>query len=790
MIDSGGGQPLCFSIIYAPLANGTDVRAIVTGYDFAYQRNGTPLKRTIMQDFRVAKRVNHAVISQSRIMIGKNVMVNGDLGCRFTGTSYTHGDPLVMKSDFLGLDSVLDAKLNAFFANLRQYDVDGDNRLRVRHPIESAGIPSGTTDYDHDGHPDGAFDDVTRDGYVDEFDIFLKHFDKNGDGKVVLSSALTAGTPADGMSPEFVRSGGTAIDDDLALMMDSANPDRNRNGVFGYVDTNNNGRWDPGEAFSDVDAVLQASGGGNANRDQVLGYRDGVIDYKDAYAKVRGKLAFKATQANWAAGQGAAFWDRVRGPISSVTSSPVTYNIADAALPSLTAAGFSAARTSLLSAADGVSFNQQVATQLGVAVAALPGYVENHPAGSTSPRYLRVDPDANMDGRPDNFATAYFEKSPYNSPNYSDWYYRPVYENMVFRDVQIPAGCNALFKNCTFVGVTYVLTSTTNSHPLWSEYGKMQLAGDGKPAEYAVRLIYGDQAGENSYPTMLPATALPPNQMVLMANTIPMDKADLTAAQALVTVGYSLLADPLVVGGRRVTDTKPLSNNIRFHDCMFVGSIVSDSPGIYTQARNKIQFTGGTRFTDKHPDRPDDSSMNPDPQDVPIIAKSSMMLPNYSVDIGSFNSPPTQSVRLKGAIVAGVLDARGNTSIDGALLLTFAPVLGQQPLVDLHNNPIGNPADYNTTLGYFGPSDGDDESMDPQTLPLVDGQRIVGWDTNGDGIYDVPSSQAQPAGSTPIPFYGYGKVQLKFDPNMGLPDGVALPLQFDVLADTYKEGKP
>ena len=74
------------------------------------------------------------------------------------------------------------------------------------------------------------------------------------------------------------------------------------------------------------------------------------------------------------------------------------------------AAGFDAARQVLGSLADGAAFESQVATNLGVSVAALATYVESQPAGSTQPRFLRVDPDANLDGRPDNFATAYFEK--------------------------------------------------------------------------------------------------------------------------------------------------------------------------------------------------------------------------------------------------------------------------------------------------------------------------------------------------------------------------------------------
>lgn len=789
-LESGSSNPLCFQIVYAPLANGTDIRAIVTGFDLSYSRNGASLSRTIMQDFRLGKRVNQAVMSPSKIMIGKNVLINGDLGASYTATTVTGGDPLIIRSDFLGLNATLDRKLNDFFTALASYDVDRDNRLRVNHPVESRGIPSGSTDYNGDGRPDGAFDDVTRDGYVDDYDIFLKHYDANGDGKVALADALRAGTPSEGLTAEFVLGGGLPVDNDLALLIDGANPDRNKNGVSGYTDVNNNGQWDAGEPFRDLDPTQALP---LCNRDQVLGYRDGVLDYRDQYRKVGGRVMLRTTAAAWAAGQGANYMTRVRGPILPGRGrAPLTYGVSTAVIPDLTAASFDGARQSLGALADGASFASQAAQQLGVSEAQLLTYVENKPADSTQPRFLRLDADANLDGRPDNYATAYFEKMPFNSPSFSDWYYRPVYENMTFRNVVIPAGTNALFRNCTFVGVTLVRTTTANTHVLWSEYGKMQLAADGKPAP-AVRTIYGDDAGETSYPSMLPATARPPAQMVLMATT-PMDKADLTAAQALVTQGYNLLPDPLLVSGRRVTDTKTLSNNVRFHDCLFVGSIVSDNPTNYTHARNKLQFTGGTRFSSRNPDRPDDPLLNPDSADLAAIQKSSMMLPGYSVDLGSFNSPPTQNVRLTGAIVAGVLDARGNTTINGALIMTFKPQSGVAPLIDSQGNAVGNPAGFNTTLGYFGPSDGDAESLDPTTLPIVNGVRIVGYDVDGDGIPDFgpnsPPNQVQYPNARAIPFYGYGKITIDFDPTMGLPDGLPLPLNYSTVLNSYREGKP
>jgi hypothetical protein len=776
-IAAGSIPPVCYQVTYAPLANGTDVRVIVTGFDFSLMREGfndagtralMPVKRTVMQDVRLAKRVNNAIISPARLMIGKNVRIEGDLGTTFTQTATNDGDPMLIRSDFYGLATLLDTKLNHFFAGVKTKDVDADNRLRASHPIEATGIPSNAQDLDGNGQADNAYTDATGDGYVDDFDIFINHFDTNGDNRLAVDWS--------GVTPEFAQ------DTALAVLIDSSSPDRNRNGFYGFTDTNRNGRWDTGEVFSDFDT--DATGSENPNRDQVLGYMDGYIDYRDKYYKVSGSLNFRVGSAQWTTDQG-DIADRLRGgvnPAEGVSARRFGLDAND--LPTFNAATFVDSRNSLQSAADGQSFSQQVASNLGIAAASLPTYNEVQAPGPTVKRYRRVDADANFDGLPDNSATAYWEKMPFASPSYSDIYYRPVYENMVFKDVQIPAGNNGLFINCTFAGVTYVRSTTDNDHILWSEYGKMVLdTTTGLPKTAFPRTIYGDSGAETSYPTMLPSTAVPPAQMILMSNT-PLDKADLPANIAAVTTGFDLLPAPLVIAGKRITDTKPISNNIRFHGCLIVGSIVSDSPTTYTQLRNKIQFTGSTRILPRHPDLPDDAGLNPDPLDAELIETSSMMLPQYSVDVGNFNSPVTQDVQLSGAIIAGVLDVRGNASINGSLILTYDPQMGQGPLRDALGNPVGNPSNFNGTFGYFGPDEGDSESVDPNTLPLVGGQRRVGFDTNGDGLVDDGATSG-----TPIYFNGYGRIDLRYNPDAKLPNGVMLPMQIVPLTSTYREGK-
>ncbi|MBY0311398.1 MAG: hypothetical protein K2W85_04965 [Phycisphaerales bacterium] len=752
-----------YQITYAPLANGTDIRIIVTGYSsigvdgsgYLYRataddQQARAVTRTIQQDIRVAKRPQHAMLSPSRIMVGKNVVINGNLGARYIDVSRQNGDPVLTKGDFDGLDASLTAKITRFRTSTRQYDVDGDNRLRVAHTVESQGLP-GASELTSRNWPATTFRDATRDGYVDEFDIFINHYDTNNDGELVLPASLSAGTPAAGRPSEFTA------DLDLALLIDNGNPDRNRNGVSGFADANDNNRLTPASAMLDAN-------------DRVLGWRDGVINGKDQYAKLRGRMMFRTSAAAWASARGGSYASQLQGPIVAPTGqTPTRFGATDDELPAIDESSFSNAAGSLKNIADGASFSQQVATQLGVSSASLASYEQAVHTGS-GPRFYRADLDP---------ATVYsqtgmqiWEAMPFNSPTASDYYYRPRYINMTFKNVQIPTGTNALFINCKFIGVTFVRSYTDNTHVNWSLYGQMEWsASSGRP----------------------------------IAKVNPLDKSDfLRYTSGNVTDGpanYASFPDPPVINGTIQTgtnrDTKRYSNNIRFHNCLFVGSIVSDTPTQFTNIRNKLQFTGSTRFTTVNPDEPNNTAVNPDSDDLAEISKSSMLLPNYSVDVGTFNAPTdtfsgtssttAQNVQLSGTIVAGVLDIRGSARVDGALFMTYNPVFGQGPMLQ-QGQAVGNPANFNVTLGYFGSGDGDGESTDPNSLPVVGGQRIVGYDTNGDGIPDVSSSQAQPPGSTPIPFYGYGRVEVNYNPNIPMPDGIMLPLSGVDLLMSYREG--
>ena len=747
-------------VSYGPPENG-EFRVVVTGYDWDPVR-ARWVERTAEQRFRVTKRIEFAMISTVATQLGQGASVKGPIGVLFDSSDLDtiDGPPFTARSDFHGLNPVLDQKLDDFYAVIRDYDTNGDNRLSLSHATESAGVSLlNVNDYSGNGEADNAFRDMTRNGYIDDFDIFLFHFDSNDDGRVVLSNALTAGTPNEGQTPEFT------VNDTLAELIDGGFPDRNRNGRRNGRLIN--GAWD-WTTFPDNngDGIIDSSDIDHG--DIVLGYRDGVLDHRDRYAKVAGSIRLRASKSAWEAAIGpdgnpvGNYQQFVEGPIRAPDGEPpMVFDADEDILPEIDATSFQAASTmmiALVQASGAPSFAQQVAAQRG--------------GGWTPP--IRE------------------EATPFGSTSAADWYRRPVYENMVFKNVKIPIGTNALFINCEFIGITFIETYPDNTHPSWTFYGELER----NPSSGQLELKYppppaeSNQALDQSYST--PGApgydSLPPPLMVY---------ADLDGSGVSNQVCY---------------DTKLVSNNLRFHNCLFVGSVVSNKPHDYTHIRNKIQFSGATRFTQSHPDFPNDPGRNPDSEHLDAISRSSMMLPHFSVDIGAINPPQTQDVRLQGAIVAGVLDVRGNASLRGVLLSTFRPKLGEPPLV-LYGTPVGNPANFNSSIGYLTIEDGDMEGIDPSKLQDLngDGHLDIGWewardangnlillsdfagDPNDDALYSgVPDPGAgvdTDHVKRPVRWNGMGITRIESDPEAPLPDGLALPMSIRPVPGSYQEGR-
>jgi hypothetical protein len=636
---SGADGPF-FRLRYELLSDVPMVRVTSEGVD-------GDVTRTLQMDIRLSKKIEFAVLSPNRIMIGKNVRVEGPLGSRYGlvpgELDPDNGDPLVLRSDFYYLDTPgLDAKLDTFFNMVSDFDVDGDGRLRPEHPQESLGL---TTAF---------LVDVNGDEYVDDFDLFLGHYDVNGDGMVVYSAALAAAAGHGALGEEFAD-----VDNQLARLIDEAVQDRDGDGEFTASDT-------------------------------LLGYRDGVLDVNDLYAKVHGRVGFSIDRASWEAAHGSSYQTVVHGPVRmEIDEAPVTFQMSDEEMLEITTAMFDDSQTWYAGQGTG-DFNAQAVAQDGV------GTAEIVPVDAATP----------------------WESVPFEAPGAYDYYQRTAYRNMTFTNVLIPMGTNALFENCIFVGVTFIETTVDCDHHDWNYAGAVE------PVEDPV-------TGDITYELRFPDVPSPED----------------------------------IAAGDIVADTRTISNNLRFDNCTVLGSLSGSKPNEYAHWRNKVQFTGNTRFY-IDPMDPDlltqadaaalQSLLNALPSaNRDEMAKSSILMPGWSIDVGNFTNQQdvdptlTPKVKLKGTIIAGILDVRGTADVFGTLLMTFRPTLGQGPLYY-----GGLPDVFNTTIGYFDESAGGME---------------------GGALADIIAQ-------------GFGEITLRYDRDTKLPDGIPWPVRMDPEPGTYVEG--
>jgi len=557
------------------------IRLTVTAYDGAV---GHRVYRSLSMDFQITKRINAAVLSNSRLMLGRNVMIEGPLISNFTDTDLVNGHPIQIMSDFRGIAPALDAQLDALKGSIIADDQDGDNRLSIHDSTE-------VSDY---ANPEQY--DINNDGYIDDFDFFLDHFDSSSSpGQISITELQTAMSTSDA--------------NQLLTLIDT----------FG----------DPFRA----------------------GYNDGLIDEFDRYAKVRGEIHITAGMQGWNAGAaGGAYQDFLEGPIvAGHNESPLTF---DSTANNNYDLAFDTSAYETM--ADG-DFAAQAASEAA-----------NHDAG---------DPDS-----PQPLGGVATEEVPFGAAYPYDYYDRPVYENMTFRDVTIPKGTNALFVNCRFIGVTFIETEIDNTGENYN-YAGMQTAS-------------GDQQHPDRF---------------------------------------------VEINGVEVYDTKTVSNNIRFDDCIFEGALVSDVPEEYTHTRNKISFTGSTDFDI-------DGSTELTDSEKQLYRRSSMLVPQYSVEMGTFVAPhdSSETIELSGTIVTGLIDMRGQVEIDGSLLTTFNPQRDTGPVLG-DTSP-----QFNTTLGYFTAAQGDLEAE--------------------------------------LPVNGLGVIHVRYNPDIALPDGILGPVEVVPMWGTYFEG--
>jgi len=92
-------------------------------------------------------------------------------------------------------------------------------------------------------------------------------------------------------------------------------------------------------------------------------------------------------------------------------------------------------------------------------------------------------------------------------------------------------------------------------------------------------------------------------------------------------------------------------NNVRFEDCTFQGVIVTDVPQSFKWMYNCLYFTGSASFDNQS-----------------SVQEATILAPHFNVNLGNTNPVAGENNVLKGAIVGGIVDVRGNAQIDGTII--------------------------------------------------------------------------------------------------------------------------
>ncbi len=431
------------------------------------------------------------------------------------------------------------------------------------------------------------FYDRNADGYIDDWDLFLNRIDSNSDKRVT--------------SGEFTNPlTGNSYDAELFAMIDALSP--------------------PYESGGTVRS----------------GCQDGQLDARDAYAKVKGSVKVGVTQSSWdtwakdtsssgGGKYGVGFREQFQGPVMSPdpTVPPVQFAIDNTDVPIILPSNF-----------DTTSYAGKSGSAAGTQ------------SGTVASGYLK---NASITSAMANASSA-TESTPYGSTSIQATYSRPVFQNVTFENCKIPKGLNALFKNCTFKGVTFVdmETNITNSSG---------------------------------------STTTDPNDGMTWSKKMVSGQGSFSSTTALTATNSQGFKN---------------GNNLRFDNCVFNGPIAAANPTAYTHFTNSWEFTGSTYF---------DNQVDP---------TATILAPNTNIEMGSFSDPNSAPSTLIGVVVAGNIDIRGRSVVDGSIIV------------------CGNGAG-NTTLAYFGSSD---SASDPNAMP--------------EG--------------------GFGRLYLRYNPSRSMPNGISIPI--------------
>lgn len=541
--------------------------------------------RSVAMRFQIDKKIKFAVVGKVPIQLGRNTIVEGPVAMA-TANKFP---PLLMLSDFMHFDSTLASTLAAWNTFLQANHNGYDNRISMNNPVEkAAALAAGYTDYNSDG-------------YLDEFDLFLKRFDTDGDKRIHRDTEFTNPSTGKLYEPNLYK----AINTANGPMFDGDSP-----------------RY---------------------------GYNDEYIDNYDGYAKLRGYIELATTANAWQANltpQGKDINDMIQGTVAPTEPGqvPVRFGVDPDQMLDLNPANF-----------------EQAAANFKTKTGPAAGTTVNN---ATQKHNIVLTPGMANGG-------TVTERTPYGSTAWQATYKRPVFQNMNFKNVQIPKGMNALFKNCTFEGVTWV----DGEHDIIDNSGAITYNKD-RGMDWAKYKLQGDNFNA--------------------------DKPLIGTNQGNPT------------SGQTATRGSKNGNNLRFDGCTFNGPLAGNYATAYTHFANSWEFTGATMFNNVADET------------------ATILSPQVNIEMGSFTNPANAPSTLIGVVVAGNLDIRGTSNVDGSIIIT--------------GDGAGN-----TTLAYFGASDA---STDP---------------------------------NAPMPEGGWGRLNIRYNPNRALPDGINIEIDVLPVSNSYSE---
>jgi len=97
--------------------------------------------------------------------------------------------------------------------------------------------------------------------------------------------------------------------------------------------------------------------------------------------------------------------------------------------------------------------------------------------------------------------------------------------------------------------------------------------------------------------------------------------------------------------------SKSYTNNVRFENCTFNGTIITDVPQSFNWINNCLYFTGEAAFNNQSG-----------------IQEATILAPHFNVNLGNTNPQQSDNNILTGAIVGGIVDVRGNAQIYGTII--------------------------------------------------------------------------------------------------------------------------